>query len=107
MSSSDEEMQKLSTLIEEAGDELMEEYYVKFSELFAELNLHDYGNDGPIPLEIWLGVAQALADASGYRVVLQAAIVQPSADDPNIEHIVGHREVGVVVPMLFVKLASE
>ena len=78
MSSSKEEMQELSTLIEEAGDELTEEYRIKFSELFEDLNLHDGGHDGPIPLETWMGVAQAMADASGYRVVLQAVIVQPT-----------------------------
>jgi hypothetical protein len=54
-----------------------------------------------------MGVAQAMADASGYRVVLQAVIVQPTADDPKIEHIVGHREIGLGDPMVFVKLASE
>ena len=67
-------MQELSTLIEQMGNELTDEYHVKFAELFAELNLYDDGNDGPIPLETWLGIAQAVADASGYRVVLQAAM---------------------------------
>jgi hypothetical protein len=107
MNSSKKEMHELSTLLEHIGNELTDEYHVKFSELFAELNLYDDDNDGPIPLEIWLGVAQAVADASGYRVILQGAIFQPDLDDPSLEHVVGHREIGKADPTLFVKPASE
>jgi Ca2+-binding EF-hand superfamily protein len=55
MNSSKEEMKELSTLIEQIGNELTDEHHVKFSELFAELNLYDDDNDGPIPLENMVG----------------------------------------------------
>jgi hypothetical protein len=47
MSSSKEEMQDLSKLIEETSDELTEDHRIKFSELFEQLNLYDGGVDRP------------------------------------------------------------
>jgi len=64
MSSSKEETKELSMLIEETARKLTEEHRMKFSDLLEELNLYDGGNDGPIPLETWVGVTQAIAPAS-------------------------------------------
>jgi hypothetical protein len=106
MSSSKEEMQDLSKLVEETSDELTEDHRIKFSELFEQLNLYDGGVDGPIPVETWVGVAQAMSDASGYRVVLQAAILEPAGNDPNIDRIIGHREIVRADPTLFVRIEN-
>jgi hypothetical protein len=98
---------QLSAVIQEARAELEETYCIKVSELLEDLSLWDDGEDGSIPLEIWLGVVQAVANASGYRLILHAAIFQPVADDSNIEQIVGYREVAAADPLLFVKTASD
>jgi len=94
-------------LVEETGNNLTEDYHITFGKLLGEFGLFEDGDSGPVPLEVWRGVARAIADASGYRVVLQAAIVQPTGDDPNVERIVGHREIGICEPMVFIKLALE
>jgi hypothetical protein len=107
MSSSKDETKELSALIEETGDKLTEDYHIRFCKLLDELGLFEEGDGGPVPLEVWRGVARAIADASGYRVLLQAAIVQPNGDDPNVERIIGHREIGICEPMVFIKLALE
>ena len=98
---------QLSTLIQEATAELEETYCIKVCELLEDLRLWDDGKDGSIPVEIWVGVVQAVANASGYRLILQAAIVQPMAADSNIEQIIGYREVAAADPLLSVKTASD
>ncbi|GEM_PF-4316427 len=45
----------------------------------------------------------ALADASGYSVILKADILEPIKDDPRTYRSVGRREVAKVKPTLFVK----
>ena|SRR5713101_1308872 len=107
MSSSKEEARELATLIEEAGDKLTEDYHRRFCELLDELGLFEDGGSGPVPFEVWKGLAHAIADASGYRVYLNAAIVEPEGDDPSVSRIIGHREIARADPMLFVKVTSE
>jgi hypothetical protein len=86
------EMQELSNLIKDTGGELAEEYYSKVQTLLNKLHLFDCDNDSPSPLEVWEGVAQAIADYSGYRVVLEAAILEPTTEDPNCFIVIGHRQ---------------
>ncbi len=71
---SKEDMQELSALYEKAGTELEEEYYSKVGGILDELGLFE-PNHGPVPPEIWFGIAQAIADASGYRLVLAPPIL--------------------------------
>lgn len=52
---------ELSKLLKETGDTLTDKYCSRFCDFLGELAIGG-GND---PLEIWLGLAQALADASG------------------------------------------
>jgi hypothetical protein len=103
MSSSHNEIEKLSAVVSEIGEKLTEEYHCKCCKLFDEMGLFELGNENPVPLEIWIGVAQSLADASGYRVVLQAMITEPLEKDDKTYRIVGQREVANADPMLFVK----
>ena len=60
-----------------------------------------YGQDHPTPLEIFSGIAQALADVSGYRIVLQVELLEPIAHDPATSRVVGNQEVASFDPMLF------
>ncbi len=51
-----------------------------------------------LPLELWCPVAQTVANASGLRVVLQAAVLEPSADDPNVLHAARYRDIAGAEP---------
>jgi hypothetical protein len=105
MSVSDELMQELSALVEETGERIAEDYYFAFFEFLAKLNLPD--TDCPIPLKLWTALAQAFADASGYNISLQAAMLEPIDDEPTSYRTVGHREVAGVEPTLFVQPAED
>jgi hypothetical protein len=105
MSVSNELMQELSTLIEETGERIAEDYYFAFFEFLAKLDLPD--TDCGIPLKLWTGIAQAFADASGYRISLQAAILEPIDNESTTYRTVGHREVAAVEPTLFVQPAED
>jgi hypothetical protein len=70
---------------------MFEGYYSNFCDLLNRVELSEW--HCPVPLEVWTGIAQALADASGYRIVLQAAITEPVNDAPNTHRITGHREI--------------
>ena len=81
----------------------MIDYYSRCSEFLASIGLHsELDNGESIPLEIWVGLAQALADASGYRVNLQAQVLEP-VSDPNRFKLAGLREMATVLPHHFVK----
>jgi hypothetical protein len=104
MSISDEQMKELSTVIKETGEKLFEDYYAKFCEILGELGLFD-----PIgfPLELWLAFAQAFADASGYRIVLQAAVLELIDGEPGSYRSVGQREMASADPTCFMQSAEE
>ena len=105
MGRSKNEIRELSTLIKETSDQIFDDHYSNFCDLLqrAELTAHDC----PVPLEVWTGVLQALADASGYRIVLQAEILEPLSDDQNTLRVVGHREIASADPMVFVTPAND
>jgi hypothetical protein len=107
MSLSDDYMQELSTLIKETGERLIEDHYPKFCDALGELGL--FGSDGlaPVPLELWRALAQAFADASGYRIVLQAEILQPIECEAGSYRSAGHREVASAEPTCFVQSVGE
>jgi hypothetical protein len=105
MAVSNELMQELAALIEETGERIAEDYYFAFFEFLAKINLSD--NDCPIPLKLWTAIAQALADASGYRISLQAVMLEPINGEPGSYGFVGHREAASVEPTLFVQQAED
>jgi hypothetical protein len=104
MSVSNKLMQELSTLIEETGERIAEDYYFAFFEFLAKINLSD--SDCPIPSKLWTAIAQAFADASGYRIGLQAVLLEPVDGEPTHYRAVGHREVASVEPTLFIQPAE-
>jgi|ERR1700722_15431650 len=102
----EEQPQELSLLVEKTGTEITEEHHRQFSEILENLGLlSDFVGTGPVPIEVWIGVTQALADASGYRVTLEASILEPVKDCSGTSRIVGRREIATVEPTLFVKEA--
>jgi hypothetical protein len=96
---SKEDIQELSALYEETGRELEEQYQLRFWEILCELGLFE-PDHGPVPREIWIGIAQAIADCSGYRLVLQAHILEP-----DTRRTVGHRDMASADPMDWVQEA--
>jgi len=105
MNVTNESRQELATLMEETGERIAEDYYFSFLEFLAELNIPD--TDCPIPLQLWTAIAQAFADASGYRVSLQAVMLEPINGEPGSYRTVGHREAASVEPTLFVQPAED
>jgi len=80
--------------MKKTGDDIMDEYYWKGSDILGSLGLFSEFESGcPLPSEVWTGIVQAIADASGYRIILQAAIVEPIEDNPDMMCIVGQREI--------------
>jgi len=106
MCDSKDEMEETSALVKQISENIIDQYYLKFCDLLNELNLYDDGKDGPITLETWMGIAQAIADASGYTVTLQAALTEPLPNDASTGRITGWRDVAVAEPMLFIKTVS-
>lgn len=96
--------QELKNLFQHTADGVTIDYYNKCSDFLASIALHSELDDkDSIPLEIWVGIAQALADASGYRVNLQAQVIEPDKDAPKRSKLAGLREVVVALPTRFVK----
>jgi hypothetical protein len=58
--------------------------------------------NGPIPLQVWEGVAQAVADFSGYRISIQAAVFGPVNEEGAL-HLIEEREVASGEPVFFRK----
>jgi hypothetical protein len=103
---SEKHLQDLSLLMKETGCEVMDKCYGQFSGILENLGLFsEFAGTGPVPLEVWTGIAQALADASGYSVILKAEILERSRDDPETYRSIGKREIVIVEPSLFVKEA--
>lgn len=101
---SETHLQELSLLMKETGFEVMEEYHVQFGEILENLGLFSgFAGTGPVPLEVWTGIAQALADVSGYSVILAAEILEPIKDSLGMSRSVGKREIAKLEPTLFVK----
>jgi hypothetical protein len=100
----DKQLQELSLLIEKTGAEIAEGYASQFSQILEGLGLFsEFAGTGPVPLEVWIGIARAMADGSGYRVTLESAILAPVKDRSGTSLILGRREIATVEPTLFVK----
>jgi hypothetical protein len=98
MDNSNEQLQELLALIKETGEKVTEESYFKFCDFLASLG------DVRFPLEMWIGFVEAMADASGYYVTLKAAIVEHTADDPDVGRFAGYREIATGEPHAFEQL---
>lgn len=86
----------LSGMLEETGEHIIEDYLDTFFEIFDDLNI---GSDyPPVPVEVLQGIAAAFANASGYRVILQADIEEPVKGKRNSYRTVSHKTVVVAEP---------
>jgi len=82
------------------GEQIQEACYFKTLDVVRDLGSPELV-DGSVPLEAWMGIAQAIADASGYRVVLEGAVMKELNDNPGTFQIVGHVEIAAAEPTLF------
>jgi hypothetical protein len=82
---------ELSSMLGETSEHIIEDYLDIFFEIFDDLKIGPY--HPPVPLEVLRGIAIAFADASGYRVVLQADIIEPIEGEPDAYRTIGHRDV--------------
>jgi len=89
MDPEERELQKLNAAV---GDQIHEEYWVRMGTFREEL--------GDLPLEARTGIAQAVADFLGCRVILQGAVMESIPHDPDTFCIVGHREIMRADPTL-------
>jgi hypothetical protein len=92
----------ISHIIKAVGENLFYEYYERFLDLFNDFEV-GYGYDHPTPLEIFFGIAQALADVSGYRIVLEVELLEPIEGDPETLRKVGNQEVASFDSTFFVQ----
>ena len=93
---------EISGLLKETAEALTEEYYFKFCDVLRRLGLSE-----GVPVEIWMGLANAVANISGYRVVLQVAIVEPIEGEPDTCRTVGQREIASAEPILWIETVRE
>jgi hypothetical protein len=87
---------ELSGMLDETGEHIIEDYLDTFLEVFDDLKIGP--SYPPVPVEVLDGIAIAFANASGYRVVLEADIKQPVKGKRNVYRTVGHRTVVVAEP---------
>ena len=97
-------MYDLQALLTQVRQEIEEQSYEKMFQLLHNLGMSESGG---VPLETLMGVLRAIADASGYRIALQAATIESLEHDPNMFRITGHREIAVVDPVLFTTPTSD
>jgi hypothetical protein len=90
---------ELRDLIRGTGEQLEENWCLEACEFLADRGI-GYGYAG-VPIEIFKGVLRAVADASGYRIVLQTSIVEP-VENSDVMRTVGHREIANLEPTLWV-----
>jgi hypothetical protein len=89
---------EISAMLKEAAEDVTDRYCFEFGEAIQRVQPLEHA-----PFEIWLGLAQALADASGYRIVLQAAVVEPIEGKPETFRTAGWKDVASVEPALFLE----
>lgn len=98
---------ELSLLMKKTGAEITGDYTERFGQILENLGLFsEFAGSVPVPLEVWIGIAQALADASGYFVILETAILEPVNESSGTSRIVDRRETAALEPTLFVKEAK-
>lgn len=99
MSISNEQIREFSILLNETAEKVVDEYYIRFCDGLHQLCVSE--DSAPIPPEVWAGLVQAMADASGYRVILQAAVLKESPENPSRLKVVGYCEITNADPTLF------
>jgi hypothetical protein len=94
----DEFDEDLSRILRVVGEEIRAKCYLRTLECVRSLGLPELIEQS-VPLEAWLGIAQAMADATGFRVILQGAIMEKISQ--NEFRVIGHKEVAKADPTLF------
>jgi hypothetical protein len=97
----------LAAALEKTAEEIAEEYYCKLWDFLDQLGICELTTNFPIPPESWKGIAQGLADVSGYRVVLQRAVMESCADNSGGTRVIDYQAAIVAEPMLFIRTTEE
>jgi len=93
--------EELNNLQQDVEEQITAEFHEKFCYVFGR---HGLGYSDPsVPLAVWMGVAQAMADASGYAIAIQVTKVKPDDEKPDTSRFIGYRQVAVLDPLLFVE----
>ena len=90
---------ELLDTLELVRQHLTDEYYQHAYDFPSRVGLSEY--EVCIPMEIWAGIAQAIADASGYTVQLRAELLEPGKRTDEYVSV-GQRVVFNASPTLFV-----
>ena len=90
---------ELTNLFTAVGERLTEEVYLMACDFLSCVGPPDF--EGKIPLEIWAGIAQAIADNSGYTVLLRSELFEP-AQETDTYVSVGQQDEFCASPTLFV-----
>lgn len=99
----DDCLKELQALNLAVGEKLEEEYYWKTLKVLKNLGPCD--GDPSVPLEVWIGIAQALSDSSGCRIALEGAVLKPLPENSVSGEILGYREIAHAEPTLYLKVA--
>jgi len=80
-------------MLEDTGEHITENYLDMFFEIFDDLKIGpDYP---PVSVEVLRGIAIAFAQASGYRVILQADTLEGG---PNTQRDIRRKDIVVAEP---------
>ena len=90
---------ELTNLFTAVGERLTDEFYLMACDFLSCAGLPEF--EGNIPLEIWTGIAQAIADNSGYTVILRSELLEPAEDSDKCVSV-GQQDEFCASPMLFV-----
>lgn len=72
---------------------------------FARMGIFECFISEPLPIQTWIGVAQAMADASGLRVTVESHELEPSQNNHEQKIGRGFCKVAVLDPTIFVRPA--
>lgn len=86
---------EILAMLKRVGEDLTDHYHFEFCEAIEQVE-PDHA-----PFEVWLGLARAFADACGYRIVMQAAIMETVEGDPKTFRMTGWKDVADAEPNLF------
>lgn len=86
----------------EPQEDLWVEYYQKIADKLEEWGLCGELKGHSVPLRVWAGLLQPIADLSGYRIVLQAVSSESNA---ALDEMPLYVDVAVATPSIFVNEA--
>jgi uncharacterized LabA/DUF88 family protein len=101
----DRQKDPMADLLQSVREELSDDYYYRAYAFLSQQGLPDF--EGRVPVEVWTAILQAIADTSGYSIVLEAEVLEPT-ERADVYTSVGHKVIVRCSPTLFlIDLASD